>query len=85
MKHTKTFNDFLNEENVNESSSISLKDEYAKQIWSKHQDELLQLVDKINAADFDYGSSEIICFGLSEIFESLSNVDGGQLYNRMNK
>ena len=85
MKHTQTFNDFLNEEKVNEASNITLKDEYAKQIWSGHQAELLELVNKINRENYDHGSSEIICDGLAEIFAALGNVDGGPLYNGMNK
>jgi hypothetical protein len=79
----KTFKDFVNE-NLNEGISIPLKDEYAKQIWDKHQSELMKLVDTINAQDFDHGTSEVICDALSEIFAVLADKPG-QAYNYMNK
>ncbi len=88
MKHTQTFKDFEsvneNTDKVNEGHSLSLRDEYAKLIWDKYQNEILKLVDKINAEEYDHGSSEIICDGLSEIFAKLGD-NPGSAYNAMNK
>lgn len=69
---------------LNESISIPLTDEYAKQIWSNRQVEIMKLVDSINSENYDHVSSEIVCDALSEIFAVLSDKPG-KAYNFMNK
>lgn len=63
-----TFKEFLNE-----GFNLNIKDEYGKQIWNQYQKDILDLVAKINKGGYDGGSSEIICDGLAEIFNELSN------------
>lgn len=75
MKHIQTFESFESGDNVNEGLDLKVTDPYARQIWNKYQKDILALVAKINKENYDGGSSEIICDGLTEIMTALAEVD----------
>jgi hypothetical protein len=82
MKNLNTYEEFLNEGLKLPSPSQS----YASQIWEAHENDILELVSRINGQSFDFGSSEIVCEGLARILDELSSDKvPSAYYNKMNK
>ncbi len=83
MKHIQTFESFESGDFINEGLDLKVTDPYARQIWNKYQKDILSLVAKINKENYDGGSSEIICDGLTEIMTALAEV-GEPMRKEMN-